>query len=95
MSRGKFDYELFKNYDVFEKCFAVNKKYSQKEAIEIVKRELNLSVDQIDYIFESYVEFGFYSVEGECYLGWYIRDVSNPVEKKRNSVEVWVIKIDW
>ncbi len=97
---SKFDYELFRNYDTFERCFAVNKKYSIEEAVELLRHELRMCEYKIYYrrplhIFESYVEFGFYSIEGERYNGWHIRDVLEPVEKKRNSVEVWVIKIDW
>lgn len=91
-STTKYTWEIMTDGE--QTLIALNSKmYTIEEAIEKARIELELA-DHIELeFFESYVEFGYWSdIDGEVYNGWNIRSMNEPVEKKRNSVKVIVVK---
>ena len=87
---SKFDYDVFSNEETSVAVFNLNDNKTFEE-IEKMARHLLESENIISFI--SYIEYGFYTnFDGERLNDWHIRDLNDPVEPKKNSVNVIVFK---
>lgn len=88
---SKFDYDVFSNEETSVAVFNSKRYIRSFEEIEKMARHLLESENIISFI--SYIEYGFYTnFDGERLNGWHIRDLNDPVEPKKNSVNVIVFK---
>lgn len=94
---SKFDYDVFSNEETSVAVFNSKRYIRSFEEIEKMAKHL-LELESENVIsFISYIEYGFYTnFDGERLNGWHIRDLNNPVEPKKNSVNVIVFKgVEW
>lgn len=90
--KGKFDYEMFYDFDNDKRyCCFNKKKYSKLESLILGMYEFDN--DDVEYeVIEGKVRFGYYKVDNELYNGYYLENININGIVETNKTNVWVVQ---